>query len=79
MKPRACCREVASWIAPGIGLALIPKCPACVAAYVALATGVGISMTTASYLRTGAIVVCIASLTYFAGRRAVRFVRSRAR
>ena len=67
---RRCC-GVAGWVVPGAVLALLPKCPACVAAYVALATGVGISVTTATYLRGGAIVVCVAALLY-AAARAVR-------
>ena len=67
---------------PCAGLALMPKCPACVAAYVALATGVGISTSAASYVRTGAILACVAALVVlgwrtFHGRAALRKARRR--
>ena len=42
----------------GAGLALVPKCPACVVAYLAAATGLGISLSAAAYLRTAALFVC---------------------
>ena len=60
-------------LAPSV-LALLPKCPACVAAYVALATGVGISVTAAAYLRSGAIAVCVAVLLYATVKSVRRFV-----
>ena len=60
--------EMARWLAPSATLALLPKCPACVAAYVAVATGFGISMSAAAYLRTGAIAACVAALLYLAAR-----------
>jgi hypothetical protein len=68
------CAAVARWIVPASVLALLPKCPACVAAYVALATGLGISVTAAAYLRGGAIVICIATLLYAAAKTVRRFV-----
>ena len=69
MKAQRCCREAAKWALPGIVIAVMPKCPACVAAYVALATGVGISVSAASYLRWGALALAVGTLSYLAVRR----------
>lgn len=49
---------------------VIPKCPACVAAYVALFTGVGISLSSAAYLRLAVFMVCLGVLAFLAGKRA---------
>jgi hypothetical protein len=69
--------ELAGWIVPGVAVALVPKCPVCVAAYVAFATGIGISLPTAGYLRAMLLTVCVASWVYVIGKRLRGFIHRR--
>jgi hypothetical protein len=38
----------AGWLIPAVLLPLLPKCPACLATYIAIAAGFGVSLTAAA-------------------------------
>ncbi len=60
------------WALPITALALIPKCPGCVAAYVLLFSGVGLSIPTAAAMRSVLITLSVAALAYLLLRAARR-------
>jgi len=64
-EPRGRLGGLAGWVGSAAGLALMPKCPACIAAYLALGTGVGISMSAAAHLRTALILAGFTLLVGF--------------
>jgi hypothetical protein len=64
------------WIVPTAILALIPKCPACVAGYAVIGTSVGLSLSASTQLRLAVIVLCVVSLSYL-WTKSVLFVVAR--
>jgi hypothetical protein len=62
-------REIFTWAIPSAILVLVPKCPACLAAHVTLWTGLGLSFSTATYLRWLLLFVCVASLLFLFVKR----------
>lgn len=63
--PRPSMLGVAEGLVPGILLLLLPKCPVCLAAYLALGMGIGVSLATATYLRMVLVTLCVSALSYF--------------
>jgi len=80
VRARGCCKvarrsgEIAGWIVPGVILALLPKCPMCLAAYLMMATGIGNSVAAAVSLRAFLVVLWVSSLV-FLGRKQIRNMR----
>lgn len=85
---RPCCRErsrlgalarrgldVVGYVVPAAVLALLPKCPLCLAAYLAAGTGLGIAISTAAHLRMLLLVLCVTCLVFMATKHAARFAR----
>ena len=63
---------VIEWAIPITTLALVPKCPACVAAYLLVFTGIGLSLPAAAATRWTLIALSIAALTFLLLRAARR-------
>jgi hypothetical protein len=60
---RRCCGTITGTVVPAAILALLPKCPACLVAWLAVA-GLGVTVSTATALRIGLLVSCVACLAY---------------
>ena len=65
------------WIVPTAIIALLPKCPMCLAAYIALATGCSVSISSASHLRTSILAACFCTLAWLIARGIAQAVRRR--
>src|SRR6202012_1444984 len=75
-----CTRAAAAWALPSVALALVPKCPMCVAAYLAIGGSLGVSLTTAAHLRTALVWLCWSTLALLVARLVARvWTRHRSR
>jgi hypothetical protein len=62
------------WMVPTAILALIPKCPACVAGYAVIGTSVGFSLSAFAQLRLALILLCLVTLSYVGTKSVLYFV-----
>lgn len=56
--------SIVQWVIPVATFAIIPKCPACVAAYVMLFTGIGLSFPAATALRWTLIALNMSAFAF---------------
>ena len=75
MSVRRCCGTAAGTAAPAAVLVLLPKCPACIVAWLAVGAGLGVSVSTAAALRMAIVGVCVACLAFVAVRQVLRIAR----
>lgn len=75
MSVRRCCGTAAGTVAPAAVLVLLPKCPACIAAWLAVGAGIGVSMSTAATLRMVIVGLCVACLAFVVVRQVLRTAR----
>ena len=75
-RPRHPARRLSGAVAsllPGAPLVLLPKCPLCLAGWLTVATGIGVSAAAAQYLEGLVVILCAAALAF----SAVRMLRRR--
>jgi hypothetical protein len=60
--------EWSGYLLAGITIALMPKCPACLAAYVVLFTGLGLSLGMAASMWWFLIICCLGVLGFMSFR-----------
>lgn len=61
-------KDAGGWGVPALVLLLLPKCPMCLAGYVAAFTGIGLSVEAATWVRYSMLAVCVLVLTVLAAR-----------
>lgn len=70
--------EAAGWALPGVMVVLLPKCPACLAAWFVLATGIGLSAPVAGRLRLLLLIASLVPMLYLGAKVVLRMQRARA-
>jgi hypothetical protein len=68
---------IIGWLLPSAGLVLMPKCPLCLAAWIGVATGIGLSVAEATHLRLGLFVVYAAALLFLMANRVRHWIAAR--
>jgi len=70
--------EAAGCVLPGVMVVLLPKCPACLAAWLAIA-GIGLSAPAAGRLRTLILILGLVPILFLAAKARLRGRQARRR
>ena len=68
------CVDGFGWIVPGAILALLPKCPMCLAAYMGLWSGIGLSFSAATHLRVLLLMLSVGLILFMVVRNTRRLI-----
>lgn len=68
---------IAAWIVPSAVLVALPKCPLCLAAYVALFSGIRLSWEGASAVRASLLLASAVALVVLSWQQVLRWAVSR--
>ena len=63
------------WIIPDAILAILPKCPMCLAAYIAVWSGIGLSLSAATHLRLSLLILSVGLILFMAERNTRRLIQ----
>jgi len=66
--------DVFGWIILGAILAILPKCPMCLAAYIALWSGIGLSFSAATHLRVLLLMLSVGLILFMVVRNTRRLI-----
>jgi hypothetical protein len=73
------CVDVFGWIIPGAILATLPKCPICLGTYIALWSGLGLSLSAATHLRVSLLILSGGLILFMMARNIRRLIQKLAR
>src|SRR5437870_5150267 len=86
MKPDRCCKSSRprtftrrcvdgfGWFIPGAILAILPKCPMCLAAYIAVWSGIGLSLSVVTHVRVLLLSLSVGLILFMAARNTRRLI-----
>lgn len=68
--------DAALWAVPAVVLAILPKCPVCFAAWIAVLSGIGVTLPVAASIRWVLVAASVVAMVYLTIRQAARLART---
>ena len=72
LSPEQTVAGITDWRAPGLLQMLLPRCPACLAFYLAIGAATGVSLFDSAWSRVALIILFVASIGFLVARRVHR-------